>query len=87
MFLIVFLERAARERVSTQRAMHPEERSHHRRSIGLKQFDYASPGAYCVTIVTQGRVGFFAEVADGEMCLSPRGCFADESCAWNHDSA
>ncbi len=38
-----------------------------RRSIRLKGFDYSEPGAYFVTIVTQGRSFLFGEVIDGQM--------------------
>ncbi|MDP6550045.1 MAG: transposase [Dehalococcoidia bacterium] len=40
---------------------------HHRRSIRLSGFDYAGPGAYFVTICTQGRVCLFGEVTDDEV--------------------
>jgi putative transposase len=46
---------------------------HHRRSIRLKDFDYASEGAFYVTIVTQGRQCLFGEIIDGEMYLSKHG--------------
>jgi len=35
---------------------------HHRRSIRLAGYDYPAPGAYFVTIVTQGREMFFDEL-------------------------
>jgi len=43
---------------------------HHRRSIRLKGYDYASEGAYFITIVTQGRECLFGEIVGGEMHLS-----------------
>ncbi len=46
---------------------------HHRRSIRLKGYDYASEGAYFVTIVTQGRECLFGEIINGEMHLSKYG--------------
>lgn len=46
---------------------------HHRRSIRLKGYDYASEGAYFVTIVTQGRECLFGEIVDGEMHLTKYG--------------
>ena len=46
---------------------------HHRRSIRLKEYDYASEGAYYVTIVTQGRECMFGEIVDSEMYLSHNG--------------
>jgi len=46
---------------------------HHRRSIRLKGYDYAQPGAYFITICTQDRACLFGEVADGEMRLNEMG--------------
>ncbi len=46
---------------------------HHRRSIRLKGYDYASEGAYFVTIVTQGRECLFGEIHNGEMILNESG--------------
>ena len=47
---------------------------HHRRSIRLEGYDYAQPGAYFVTICTQGRTCMFGDVAEGEMVLNDAGC-------------
>ena len=46
---------------------------HHRRSIRLRGYDYALPGAYFVTICAQGRACLFGEVVGGEMRLSQAG--------------
>jgi REP element-mobilizing transposase RayT len=46
---------------------------HRRRSIRLKGYDYRWPGAYFVTICTQGRACLFGEVTDGEMRLNDAG--------------
>ncbi len=46
---------------------------HHRRSIRLRGYDYALPGAYFVTICAQGRACLFGEVVGGEMRLSQGG--------------
>jgi len=46
---------------------------HQRRSIRLQGFDYSQPGAYFVTIVTQGRECMFGEVMDGKMRLNDAG--------------
>lgn len=46
---------------------------HHRRSIRLKGYDYAQPGAYFVTIVTQDRACLFGDVVDGQMRLNDAG--------------
>ena len=47
--------------------------AHHRCSIRLKGYDYTQPGAYFVTLVTQGRECLFGEIENGEMRLSPVG--------------
>jgi REP element-mobilizing transposase RayT len=54
---------------------------HHRRSIRLKDYDYASEGAYFVTTVTQGRVCIFGEIVDGKMRLNRYGEIVQEW--WN----
>ncbi len=41
--------------------------AHRRQSIRLRDFDYASAGAYFVTVVTQGRENMFGDVVDGAM--------------------
>jgi len=46
---------------------------HRRRSIRLQGYDYASEGAYYVTIVTQRRECLFGEVVDGEIGLNAAG--------------
>lgn len=46
---------------------------HHRRSVRLKWYDYASPGAYFVTLCTQGHVCLVGEAADGEVALNGAG--------------
>jgi hypothetical protein len=46
---------------------------HHRRSIRLKEYDYAQPGAYFVTICTQNRECMYGEIVDGEMRLNDAG--------------
>jgi len=51
---------------------------HHRRSIRLKEFDYASEGGYFVTLVTAQRRLLFGEVADGVMCINEFGKIARE---------
>jgi REP element-mobilizing transposase RayT len=48
-------------------------RIHHRRSIRLKGYDYAQPGAYFATIVTHRRECLFAQILDGEIHLTPFG--------------
>jgi len=51
----------------------PAARAQGRRSIRLEGYDYAQPGAYFVTIVTQGRECLFGDVVDGEMRLNDAG--------------
>ncbi|MDX2244986.1 MAG: transposase [Leptolyngbyaceae cyanobacterium bins.302] len=46
---------------------------HHRRSIRLKGYDYASSGAYFITICSHQRQCLFGEIVDGEMQLSKFG--------------
>ncbi len=46
---------------------------HHRRSIRLRNYDYANPGAYFVTICTQYRECLFGDVVYGEMKLNDIG--------------
>ncbi len=50
----------------------------YRRSIRLKGYDYSQPGAYFVTMVTQGRECLFGEIVNGEMLLNEFGRIADE---------
>ena len=51
---------------------------HHRRSIRLKGYDYASAGAYYVTIVAWQRECLFGEVVNKEMVLSKFGLVAKQ---------
>lgn len=53
---------------------------HHRRTIRLQGYDYASAGAYFVTVCTQERASLFGEVAAGEMALSAYGEIV--ACYW-----
>ena len=41
-----------------------------RRSIRLRQYDYAQPGAYFVTLCTHARECLFGEIVSGEMRLN-----------------
>jgi putative transposase len=49
---------------------------HHRRSIRLLGWDYASAGAYFVTICTRERLCLFGEVVDGRMQMNEYGQIA-----------
>ena len=42
---------------------------HHRHSIRLPDYDYSSPGAYFITLVTHYREPFLGEITAGEMHL------------------
>lgn len=46
---------------------------HHRRSIRLKGFDYASANAYFVTICIQNRECLFGEIVDGDVGINDAG--------------
>jgi putative transposase len=46
---------------------------HHRRSTGLKGYDYTSAGAYFITICTFQRECLFGEIVHGEMKLNDFG--------------
>lgn len=46
---------------------------HHRRSIRLKEYDYAQAGVYFVTICTQQRLSLFGDVVAGELLLNAAG--------------
>lgn len=46
---------------------------HKRKSIRLKGYDYSKPGAYFITICTQGRLPFFGKIDAGEMVLNDPG--------------
>jgi len=46
---------------------------HHRRSIRLKNYDYASDGAYFATICAQHKEYMFGNVIDGKMVLNSAG--------------
>ena len=46
---------------------------HHRQSIRLRGYDYASVGAYFITVCTRNRESLFGEVLDGEMQLNDAG--------------
>ena len=52
---------------------HSDPAKHNRRSFRLAGYDYASHGAYFVTIVTQGRACLFGKVVDGEIHLNDAG--------------
>ncbi len=56
-------------------------KKHRRRSVRLKEYDYASPGWYFVTICTHERESLFGEVVECQMRPSRIGAIAQE--CWN----
>ena len=46
---------------------------HDRRSIRLPEYDYGQPGAYFITVCTQGRMCLFGDVVRGRMRLNAHG--------------
>ena len=52
---------------------------HHRRSIRLKGYDYAQPGAYFITLVAWQRQNRFGEIANGEVQLNQAGRIIHDS--------
>jgi REP element-mobilizing transposase RayT len=46
---------------------------HHRRSIRMRGYDYAQPGAYFVTVCTQDNRHLFGDVVEGQMRLNESG--------------
>jgi putative transposase len=62
-------------------AMRYDPNVRHRRSIRLKWYDYASPGAYFVTLCTQGHRCLFGEVVDGLVDLNDAGWMVERW--WN----
>ncbi len=55
---------------------------HHRRSIRLRGYDYAQPGAYFVTVVAQQRACLFGDVVDCKMRLNDAGRVVAQTWAW-----
>jgi REP-associated tyrosine transposase len=52
--------------------------NNHRRSLRLKDYNYAAPGAYFVTICAKDRLSLFGDVIEGDMRLSDYGRIVDE---------
>lgn len=46
---------------------------HHRQSMRLKDYDYASDGYYFVTICTKNKIEYFGEIIGGKMILNKIG--------------
>ena len=47
---------------------------HHRRSIRLRNYDYAEAGAYFVTLCVEGRACLFGDIVDEDIRLNDIGC-------------
>ena len=58
---------------------------HHRHSIRLKGYDYASEGLYFVTICTQNRECLFGEIKNDEMILNDAGRMVEKWYRKTHD--
>jgi hypothetical protein len=54
-------------------------KEHHRRSIRLRDYDYAEAGAYFVTVCTQDRQCLFGNVEEGMMRLNALGEIVQET--------
>jgi putative transposase len=57
-------------------------RTHHRRSIRLKGYDYSQPGAYFVTICVHRSACALGEVLDSDVTLTDLGRIASDY--WKH---
>ena len=53
--------------------MNRREGTHHHRSIRIKGYDYARPGAYFITVCTRNREFMFGAVVNGKMRLNELG--------------
>jgi putative transposase len=51
---------------------------HHRQSVRLKDYDYASAGAYFITLFIYQKQHLFGEIVAGEMVLNEVGKIVDE---------
>ncbi len=58
---------------------------HHRRSIRLKGYDYATAGAYFLTLCAEGRHHLFGEIVGGDMLLNELGDIVTEEWARTPD--
>ncbi len=61
--------------------MKDESKSHHRRSIRVRGYDYSQAGAYFVTICAKNREFVFGKIIDTEMRLNDTGRIVQE--CWN----
>jgi len=54
---------------------------HHRRSIRLRDYDYANAGAYFVTACCQNRINYFGDIENDKMILNEYGNIAHNELA------
>ena len=57
-------------------------RIHHRRSIRLKEYDYANAGAYFLTLCTWDRECMFGKISDGNILVIEYGRIANKCWEW-----
>lgn len=69
--MVCLMDNTNRRAATQDRPYDPE--IPHRRSIRLRQYDYAQAGAYFVTICAQNRECLFGDVTDGEMRVNNAG--------------
>ena len=55
---------------------------HHRRSIRLRGYDYARPGAYFVTLCAKNRECLFGKIVEGKMQLNEMGRIVASCWEW-----
>lgn len=67
------MERATQRVAPTEGNMGFNPEVHHRRSIRLRDYDYARAEAYFVTFCAFQRAGLFGEVVDGKVWLNDAG--------------
>jgi putative transposase len=58
---------------------------HHRRSLRLKEYDYAQSGAYFVTLVAHNRQCIFGQFVNGDIALNEFGQIVSEE--WTRSAA
>jgi putative transposase len=64
--------------VAPTRKMENERVHDHRRSLRLKDYNYANPGAYFVTICTKDRIPLLGDIIEGDMRLTDYGRIVDQ---------
>jgi putative transposase len=59
-----------------------DQKSHRRRSLRLRGYDYSQAGAYFVTVCAHNRICFFGDISAGIVQLNDSGMIAQET--WIH---